>query len=308
MTTTYSPLTDGVLRVQALPDVSAQLEGWLPLGATPETPTGRHRLEMRIGSAGAFGLYAPAGLAAPDLTIGTNTCHLRGDVAWITGPSGCARVDAGAGEATIELGAAATEVAPLLSLVTALLLARVGRYLLHCAAVSEPDGGVWLLAGDSRAGKTTTALNLARAGWSLLSDDHVVVLRGSHGWQVEGWPRALHPDAGWRDGVITHRRDVLDPRHIDIRLERTGPLDAVLLPRIARDAERSGIAAASSSDTLTMLLRQTAWSLADRTVAADVLRDLADMAAAPSFHLMLAPDTFREPERLHDLLVSGAIA
>ena len=303
MTMVYAPLTDDVLSVHAASGMHDQLSAWLPLGAVAETIAPCAGLHMHIGGAGELDLQIPAMLPARTATIGRYGCHVSGDAAWVVGGGVRAEIDLAAGEARVEIAADESDPVPALSLVAALLLARARRYLLHCAAVRAPNGTAWLLAGDSRAGKTSTALGLARVGWDLLSDDHVVLYRGDHGWCVDGWPRVLHPDDGWREGVLTGRRTVLDPRHeAGITLDGSSALHGVLLPEVVRGAERTALVRASAASALTVLLRQTAWSLADRAAAANVLQDLASVAALPAFHLRLAPDTYREPARLHELL------
>lgn len=52
------------------------------------------------------------------------------------------------------------------------------RYvMLHASAIADPEGGrVVIFVGDKRAGKTTLALGaVVEHGWSLLSNDHLIV-------------------------------------------------------------------------------------------------------------------------------------
>ena len=63
------------------------------------------------------------------------------------------------------------------------LLRRRGYQLLHAAGVSYGGKGL-LLVGQSFSGKTTTALNLVLRGWSLLSNDVVLVKESADGTQV----------------------------------------------------------------------------------------------------------------------------
>jgi len=66
---------------------------------------------------------------------------------------------------------------PLDQLLLTYVLARREGLLLHSAGV-ECDGKLWLLAGRSRAGKSTaSALLKGREGITLLSDDRIVVRR-----------------------------------------------------------------------------------------------------------------------------------
>lgn len=302
-TRTYALLQDGWLKVHAAADVHDLLNGWLPLDASESFLPPGEGVELHIAAAGAFGLHLPAALPAAIARMDRVTCHLLDEEVWLVGDALRARIHSQNRQAHVELAAHATDIIGALSLAAALLLARTRRYLLHCAAVRAPDGGVWMLAGDSRAGKTSTALGLARQGWDLISDDHVVVRPVTAGWQVDGWPRLMHPDEGWREGVITSRRTLLDPRGESvITVQGTGLLKAVLLPTVVQGAQTTEFAPAPSSDALAMLMRQTAWSLTERAVAAVALRDLTFIAAMPAFHLRLAPDTYREPARLAELL------
>src|SRR5207245_6776974 len=80
---------------------------------------------------------------------------------------------------------AAGDVYSMLTVATALLLAGLGRALVHAAAVVHPDGGAWLLVGDARSGKSTTCATLVSAGWGYLSDDQVVLEAREDGVQVD---------------------------------------------------------------------------------------------------------------------------
>ena len=67
------------------------------------------------------------------------------------------------------------ELQGALTLSSALLLGRIGRALIHAAAVVDPFDRGWLLVGDSHAGKTTTCATLISAGWRFVADDQVVL-------------------------------------------------------------------------------------------------------------------------------------
>ena len=299
----YSLTHDDALRLSATPALAQLVARWLPFHAV-SCDDGAAGITIDVVEPGVVEL--PASLPAVTLRMGETHCRVDGDVAWLDGPGVRARVDLAGGRATIELdrAAPAVDVVPALTLPSALLLARSRRYLLHCGAVEHPGGGVWLLAGDSRAGKTSTSLSLARAGWGLLADDHVVLRPLDDGWEVEGWPRLLHPDERWREGTPTGRRIDLDPRREPgVRLAGPGRLAGVLLPSV-RGAEATAVTPARHSDALSMLLRQTAWSVADRGVAARALADLTAATSVPTLSLRLGLDTFGDPARLDAVLSS----
>ena len=146
---------------------------------------------------------------------------------------------------------------------------------------------------------------MARAGWALLADDHVVLHERGDELHVAGWLRPLHPDAGWREGVLTGRRVELDPRAVaGLSVVPEGPLAGVLLPRIARGAARTTLRSAAPSEAMAALLRQGAWSLVQPSAARRVLGLLSRAAALPCAHAALAPDSYRSPELMARLLGS----
>ncbi|MBP2402493.1 hypothetical protein [Streptomyces syringium] len=81
-----------------------------------------------------------------------------------------------------------------------------GWSILHASAVVR-DGQAVLTLGDKGAGKTTTALLLARAGWQLLANDRVFIRPDGDRLRVLPWPSAaaiglgLLDALGWYDQV-----------------------------------------------------------------------------------------------------------
>jgi hypothetical protein len=247
----------------------------------------------------------------PVARLGDAALWMADGAALLAGPGIRGVIEPGAGTATLRFTADVTGLTALhgLSMAAALLLAAADRWLVHAAAVADPDGRVFLLAGDTHAGKSTTALNLARAGWTLLSDDHVVVWRRAGVWTAEGWPRPSHLDTGWPDGAPTGVREARDPRDIPgIRLTGPGPVAGVLLPRVDRDAAYTVVARATSAAALTALLRQSAWSLTDPAAAPATLAAMADVARLPCHALTLARDTFNDPALLRSRVAAAVNA
>lgn len=81
-----------------------------------------------------------------------------------------------------------------------------GWSILHASAAVR-DGQTVLALGDKGAGKTTTALLLARAGWQLLANDRVFIRPDGDRLRVLPWPSAaavglgLLDALGWYDQV-----------------------------------------------------------------------------------------------------------
>ncbi|WP_030581466.1 hypothetical protein [Streptomyces anulatus] len=82
-------------------------------------------------------------------------------------------------------------------------LLRDGWAVLHASAVVRPADGATLLAfGGKGAGKTTTALLLASAGWQLLANDRVLTRpTGERDVEVVPWPSAAALGLGLVDAL-----------------------------------------------------------------------------------------------------------
>ena len=297
-------LHDGRLRVEVHPRLLPAVARWLPLvpADTPYDPAGA---VIRVLPGEADAAFARPE-REPTLQLGDAEAWIGDDGAVMAGPSGM-RGTVWLAEGAAELRApidgdalaVATDLFLACNLCVALLLGRMGRALAHAAAVAPPGGGAWLLVGDSQAGKTTTCANLVSAGWSYLSDDHVVLHRDPDGRvAVEGLPRPFHLDEGWETGDIVLRRGNTDPHERwPGAWRRTVPLAGLLFPRVEADAP-TALAPLPAADALGGLLRQSPWLLADRAAAPAVLALLRESALFPAHRLRLGLDTYADPALL----------
>jgi len=119
----------------------------------------------------------------------------------------------GAGHAVVDLGSGAARVTfhepvaarpeswlrPFLLLVVAAQYRALGWSHVHAATAVDPRGRGWLVAGDSRSGKSTTAALLASRGWGVGTDDTAFLMDGTQPVAVLAWrePIALRDD-GYR--------------------------------------------------------------------------------------------------------------
>jgi len=305
-------LADGALRLEAAPELLPLVRRWLPLLPYAETTLSPGGAVIRVAAGDPARLPPAAG--APVVRLGAGSV-------WVDDAAATARLrctGGSAGEVELARGAAALvpvpgDLAPdgvaawdlfsMCTLVSALLLGRMHRALVHAAAIVAPDGRAWLLAGDARAGKSTTAVNLLSAGWRFVSDDNGVLFRGADGapW-VEGWPRLFHLDEGWEAGAPLHRRGEVDPhQRWPGQWVRTAPLAGLLFPRVAADRPTE-LAPLPAADALAALMRQSPWLLADRACAAEVLSFLREVCERPAFSLRLGLDSYRDTARLLDVL------
>jgi len=300
-------LGDGALGLRVAPSLEGAAGDWVyplpPAGAIPV----RALIELVEGR-------------APPRPGGTPSVRAPGMDGWIEGER---VVLAGAGgevggvveldalRARVEIAAGAQDssagrlrVREALSISAALLLARQHRALLHGAAVVAPDGGAWVLVGDTHSGKTTTCANLVRAGHGYLADDQVVVHADDAGTPVAtGLPRRFTLDDGFARGESLGVRSPVDP---DVlfgpgRRRAAAPLAGVLFPRVEAH-EPTRVEPTSAADALTRLLENSPWLVADARSARPLLALLARIARLPAHDVRLGRDTLDKPAHLAALL------
>jgi hypothetical protein len=166
-----------------------------------------------------------------------------------------------------------------------------GRYLVHAAAVVDPTGNAWLLAGDSGSGKSTLAWVLVRSGWSLLGDDGVVLEDTGTGCVARAWREPLRVSLDLTRHFpelqsLASQRAIGDARSrvpVTHAVVPSAPVSTLLfLARRSRDQiVRVGPAVALAS-----LVRQSPWVLIDDADAPRHLSVLAAVAGCiPAFHV-----------------------
>jgi hypothetical protein len=304
-------LEDGSLTLEIVPSLLPSAGRWLPLlpAGAPLPPAGA-LLSLRPATAPPAerpDRHRTLALGSVDVWVDDDRVVLAGsrgvegalDLAALRGEIGVPLREPAAGR-----GAAADgEVFSACTVAASLLLGRLSRALVHAAAVVPPGGEGWLLVGDARAGKTTTCATLLSGGWSYVSDDHVVLRRGTSGiLEVEGWPRPFHLDGGWERGEPLGHREPVDPRRRwPGRWRRSAPVAGLLFPRVAA-GEATRLEAIDGAEALAALLRQSPWLLADRRAAPAVLALLRDAAALPARLLRLGRDAYAAPGTLTRVL------
>jgi hypothetical protein len=194
---------------------------------------------------------------------------------------------------------AAADVYSMLTVSAALLLTSLGRALVHAAAVVDPDGAAWILAGDARSGKSTTCVTLASAGWEYLSDDQVVLATdGADGVRVSGWLRPFHLDTAAPGREPTGERLEVLPAELGLtRWRRSAPLAGLILP-VVLASQPTRLVPVAAADALAGLVRQSPWLLACPRAAPRVFALLARAVGGAAYRLELGLDTFRRPFEL----------
>lgn len=306
-----SLLADGSLLLEFDPELASWVERWLPrIPVERPRPAGALAV-IRVLRSGTAGGEAP--VDRPLLTLGTVTLWLPagGERAVLRGAAGGAGgvVDLVGREARLAVtGADPAEKVDLYSMLTlsaGLLLGRLGRTPMHAAAAVTPGGSALILAGDAWSGKSTTTINLIRAGWDYLSDDTIVLTREGGVVGVEGWPRPFHLDEGWERGESTGRRRTVEAADLGPgRWRRSAKLGGLLFP-VVRPDEQTRLERITAAQAFAGLVRQSPWLVVDRGSSTALLQLLSEVSLYPAYRLVLGLDTYRDPARLVRCLEAG---
>jgi hypothetical protein len=171
----------------------------LPLPELPAAGDARATCSFELASPGPLAEVAPAGAPACQIPGG------GGVQGFVIVFAGAARFTVSApGDAIVCTPVAGTAPATLRHLLIDQVLPRVlflrGAVVLHASALRAPDGRAVAFLGASGSGKSTLAASLLAAGWSLLTDDALVIQSGRAGPSaVPTYPELrLWPDvAAW---------------------------------------------------------------------------------------------------------------
>ena len=278
---------------------------WLPQGLADLSGPPRAMIEVKTGRA------AEAPATMPTLTVGPVRGWMSDRYLILRGTAAGGDVDLASGRAVLRVDPASGDTGEadmygMLTIAAGVLLAGLGRALIHGAAVVPPGDGAWVLVGDSGSGKSTTCATLCRAGWSYLSDDQVILSAAERGLVAEGWVRPFHLDGGWQLGKRWGKRETLDAARLFPGLRRvTAPFAGLLLPKVATQLT-TGASPADPAEALAELIRQSPWVLLDRG-AAPVVLDLLAAAASrcrPPQRLTLGSDSYGSPERMSRVLTA----
>ncbi|HEX4562184.1 MAG TPA: hypothetical protein VH113_10175, partial [Gemmatimonadales bacterium] len=171
---TLSLTVDGALGIAVEPGAAGFAARWLPQGLPELATTPRASIVVKPGPS----VERPATL--PTLTVGPVAGWMSDRYLILRGTSAGGDVDLTSGRAVLRVDPASGDagegdVYGMLTIAAGVLLAGLGRALIHGAAIVPPGDGAWVLIGDSGSGKSTTCATLCRAGWPYLSDDQVIL-------------------------------------------------------------------------------------------------------------------------------------
>ena len=189
------------------------------------------------------------------------------------------------------------------------LLRRGGHHHVHAATAVDPRGRGWLIAGNARCGKSTTAALLASRGWPVGTDDTAFIKAGDMGVEVVGYraPIALRPGGHALLGrpVGSHRpeRRKMEcwPEELGGSWARTVTPEVLLFPVVADS--RTQAEPISPLQSLSELIRWSAWVVLEPELAQghlDLLNRLARQC--DGYRVTLGPDLFDDESRLPGLI------
>jgi hypothetical protein len=313
-------LPDGALALEVMPAAEAWVADWRPRASFGVPGGSGARITVTVADDDAAPPSFSAGPENRVLRLGGAELFAAGQGDWVlrTAAGVRGRVPGRSGGGRTEHGARIRvpagepdevrrwEAFSALTLAAALLLARMGRSLIHAGAVVDPEGRAWLLPGDTHSGKTTVCTSLLDRGWGLLSDDQAVVWHDGGAIRATGWVRPFHLDAGWAERRITGERESVDPAALapDATLA-DAPLAGVLLPEVVADAPTAA-AHASQGAVVEALVRQSPWLMVDPDIGAPLLALFRALATGPRHRLRLGRDSYARPRRL-EAVVAAAI-
>lgn len=196
-----------------------------------------------------------------------------------------------------------------LTVVTAMLLRRIGWHHVHAATAIDPRGRGWLFAGNSGAGKSTTAALLATYGWHVGTDD--IAFIAPAGDQVEvlarRGPIALR-EGGYgllrrAGGLSLPARGKTGFTPEELGGKWTPRITPQLVAFTALGGDVTSVEPIAPRDVLAELIRWSFTGAVEPEAADEYLAILARLGRqARSFRLRLGRDIFTDPDLLMRLV------
>lgn len=286
------------------------IHDWLgSLGLEPPAPL---TLSIEMGDPGPLRDARPA-FVQPEIEIRSAGATHEVVLDWKPAPAR-ARLRRGALTAECVISPAAAKDAEalawsFLTAVVVFLLRRVGWHHVHGAIALDPLARGWLLAGDSRSGKSTTAALLAARGWAVGSDDLAFLARAGAGAGADVVAARL--PIRLRDGGLAllqraapeqqRGKSAFTPEALGGRwLARARPA-IIALPRVR--GTTSAARQCPPREALAALIRWSAWVALEPDYADEHLALLTALVAqSRCYELDLATDLFDREDALMGLL------
>jgi hypothetical protein len=193
------------------------------------------------------------------------------------------------------------ELARVTSFAVCAALRRFGLFELHSAGLVEPNSEAGtLIVGPSGSGKSTLTTQLARAGWSYLSDDELLLSLNDN--EVEA--RGFRSFFALEDSTST-LKNCFEPAGMftSPRVDKISP-GFVFFTKISGENDTQ-LHELRQVETMTRLIRACPWASYDTAVASANLELLSRLARqAKGFDLAAGKDLL-EPETASRIITSA---
>lgn len=308
-----------VISVQSRdPDVAAAVRSWLAEGRLE--PPAAVVLEIVVGDPPPADGDERTAFRQPGLVVRAGPPQGGVEIRWDVAPA-VAELAPRERRARVVLSPQAVARLPeclrtFLLTVLVFLLRRVGWHHIHAAAALDPGGRGWLVAGDTAAGKSTTAALLASCGWAVGADDVSFLAGRGAGNRVPVMayraPIALRPGGrrlltplSLANGVLLPERRKVGywPEELGGRwIARVEP-EVILFTSVSAGGAATQAEPLGRRESLAELIRWSAWVILEPELAEEHLGLLAALAGqARSFRVRLGRDLFSRPARLAELV------
>jgi hypothetical protein len=195
------------------------------------------------------------------------------------------------------------------------LLRARGFYSLHAAGLVTTAGWGLLIVGPSGCGKSTLTHGMIRRGWSVLSDDALLLRAEPDGVKALALRKYLYIDSDSPQCVDLppgmeetdhsgrcRRKISIEESYPGRQLSECSPANVLIFPRIVQDAQ-SSLVALDDSSALKNLLLASGPQLFDRRTLAEQLEVLKLLLRqVRPYELWAGMDLYQEPSILEALL------
>jgi hypothetical protein len=183
-------------------------------------------------------------------------------------------------------------------------LRRFGIFELHSAGVTHPhsDKGV-LIVGPSGSGKTTLTLELAKAGWSYLSDDELLLSLVDGKVEARGF-RSFFAVNGAAGALKT----CFEPDTVFTSQRAAKAVPGVLFFIRLSDEHETQLRKLTQAESMTRLIRACPWATYDVSIASANLQLLSKLTRQTSAFDLSAGRDLLEPGCASDLFSQYARA
>ncbi|MGV3707655.1 MAG: hypothetical protein ACO1Q7_02360 [Gemmatimonas sp.] len=192
------------------------------------------------------------------------------------------------------------------------VLRRLGWYHVHAAALVDPQGRGWLIAGNSNCGKSTTTALMASRGWKIGTDDigFLAMRDGKVSLMSVRTRIALRPGGvallgetlADADGLRMEQRkkDGYWPEEVGGSWAPIVTPEILAFPTIG---QRTALSRSAPRATLSAIVTWSNWVLYESVFAQEYLDVLGEVARqSRCFDLTLGPDLFDDPDLLEKLV------